>query len=254
VISIVLPAYDEAAGLADLLARIATRVTREHEILLVDDGSTDETAAIAERASERQPVRVLRHPVNQGYGRALRTGLLAAAERGGTVVTLDADDTHDPALIEALVAAIDDGYDLVVASRYQPGAAEVGVPAYRRALSRAASVVFKTAIGIQGLHDYTSGFRAYRGSLLAELVRVHGREGLVEDAGFASGFELLLKAAALGARVGEVPLVLRYDRKRGPSKLSVARTLPRYAKVVAANGLGARRRDRLGAGYAESRP
>ncbi|HWC05766.1 MAG TPA: glycosyltransferase family 2 protein [Gemmatimonadota bacterium] len=253
-IRIVLPAYNEAAGLVQLLDRIAQRVTREHEVILVDDGSTDGTAAVAEQAAGRRPIRVLRHPVNQGYGRALRTGLLAAADRGGTVVTLDADDTHDPALIEELVAGIEGGYDLVVASRYRPGAAEVGVPAYRRALSRVASVVFRTAIGIEGLHDYTSGFRAYRGSLLAELVGIHGREGLVEDAGFASGFELLLKSAALGARVGEVPLVLRYDRKRGPSKLSVARTLPRYLKVVTANGLGARRGDRLAAACPESRP
>ncbi|MGH7556360.1 MAG: glycosyltransferase family 2 protein [Gemmatimonadota bacterium] len=253
-ITIVLPAYNEAAGLVDLLDRIASRVEREHEILLVDDGSTDGTAEIAKHAGERQPIRVISHDVNQGYGRALRTGLLAAYDQGGTTVTLDADDTHDPALIEDLVARIEGGSDLVIASRYQPGAAEVGVPSYRRVLSRGASVLFRAAIGIEGLHDYTSGFRAYRGSLLAGLIRVHGRENFVQDAGFASGFELLLKSAALGARIDEVPLVLRYDRKRGPSKLSVARTLPRYARVAAKNAWRARRPERFHTDPVELRP
>src|SRR4051812_6980590 len=100
-LTIVLPAFNEAAGVGDLLEHIGDAVgaTGPFEILVVDDGSTDGTSAIAARASASLHVRVLHHTRNCGYGRALRTGLTEAVRSGGTVVTLDADESHDPELI-----------------------------------------------------------------------------------------------------------------------------------------------------------
>lgn len=241
-VTIVLPAYNEAAGLGDLLERVGAAVGASgmYQILVVDDGSTDGTRAIAERAASSLPIRILRHPVNRGYGRALKTGLMEAIQAGGTVVTLDADESHDPRLIARLLAEIDAGYDLVIASRFRSGGAEIGVPWKRRVLSRCASVAFRSALSIDGVRDYTSGYRAYRVSLLERMVRTRGEEGFLRSANFSAGFELLLNAAAVGARISETPLVLRYDQKRSASKMRVTRDLPPYVALLIRHHFGTR--------------
>jgi dolichol-phosphate mannosyltransferase len=170
--------------------------------------------------------------VNLGYGRALRTGLLEAVRSDGVVVTLDADESHDPALIGSMLQQIAAGHDLVIASRFQTGGAEIGVPWNRRLLSHAAGVVFRTALAIRNVRDYTSGYRAYRSSLLLAMIESRGQEGFLRSANFSAGFELLLNAGSLGARLTEVPLVLRYDRKLSESKMRLTRDLPPYFSLL----------------------
>ena len=241
-LTVVLPAYNESVGLDALLVDIAGAVgqTGPYEILVVDDGSTDETSYIARRAAHRFPVRVLSHPINRGYGRALQTGLLEALRNGGTVVTLDADGTHDPALIASMLVKIEDGYDLVIASRFRPGGAEIGVPWKRRLLSHSASLIFRSTLSIGGVRDFTSGYRAYRSSLLERMIMARGEGAFLSSANFAAGFELLLDAAALGAPVAEVPLVLHYDRKLSASKMRVTRDLPPYFSLLVGHHFRAR--------------
>ena len=239
-LSVVLPAHNESAALEDLLSRIGQGAPGDYQILVVDDGSTDETAAIARRIAARLPVRVLTHATNLGYGRALATGLREGAIAGGTVVTLDADDSHDPALITAMLNRIEAGSDLVIASRFVSGGGEIGVPPHRRLLSHGASHVLRTAMGTVALRDFTSGYRAYRASLLRRMIQAYGNDGFVREVGFAAGLELLLKAIALDARIAEVPLVLRYDLKRSASKLRVPSTLFRTFAVLASLGPRAR--------------
>jgi dolichol-phosphate mannosyltransferase len=233
-LTVVLPAYNESADLGAVLAHIGAALAPagRHEILVVDDGSTDETSAIAGRAALNLPVRVLSHPVNRGYGRALRTGLMEAVRSGGTVITLDADGSHDPALIASMLVEIEAGYDLVIASRFRVGGAEIGVPWNRRLLSRSASLVFRSTLSMDGVRDYTSGYRAYRSTLLERMIGARGEGAFLSSANFAAGFELLLNAASLGARVTEVPLILHYDRKRSASKMRVARDLPPYLSLL----------------------
>jgi dolichol-phosphate mannosyltransferase len=234
-LSILLPAYNEALGLPDLLDRVGRTMAaygRRYQIIVVDDGSTDGTAAVAEAAREFLPVKLVRHPVNQGLGRALRTGLFSALEDSDVVVTMDADNSHDPELIPLMAERLDQGYDVVVASRFQEGGAEVGVALHRRLLSHTASMLLRSAFPLEGVRDYSSGFRAYSGEILRRLVEQHGAEGLVEEQGFACMLEVLLKAGALGARMSEVPLVLRYDRKRGASKMRILRTVRRYGALM----------------------
>lgn len=233
-LTLVLPAFNEAAGLGGLLRRIGDTVGGKGsvEILLVDDGSTDGTSAIAGQAALSLPLRLLSHPVNRGYGRALRTGLIAAVQNGGTVVTLDADESHDPALIAGMLEKIDAGYDMVIASRFRLGGAEIGVPLKRRLLSRGASLVFRSTLSIGDVRDYTCGFRAYRASLLQRMILARGEEGFLRSANFAAGFELLLNAASLGARITEIPFELHYERKRSASKMRITRDLPPYFSLL----------------------
>lgn len=230
---LLLPAYNEEPAIGPLLERVAVALAGwRYQVVLVDDGSTDRTAEIARGYLDRLPLTIVARGRNGGLGAALRTGLEHVDKLGpaGVLVTMDADNTQDPALIPEMVRAIEDGADLVIASRFVPGAGSVGVPFYRRVLSGGASVLFGLAIGARGVRDYTCGYRCYRMDLIDRLrLRFHP---LIRARGFAVMTELLAKAAANGACCAEVPLVLRYDMKPGRSKLRLLPTLVEYARVL----------------------
>ncbi|HEV8634540.1 MAG TPA: glycosyltransferase [Chloroflexota bacterium] len=233
-IVLMLPAYNEEKALPPLLER--ARVALEgwpYRVVVVDDGSDDETARVAEEWAGRLPLTLVRRKRNGGLGAAMASGLWYARTNFGpefVLVTMDGDNTHDPALIPSMVGRIEDGADLVVASRFVLGATTVGVPWERRLLSGGARLLFGRLLGIQGVRDYTCGYRAYRMALVHGLARRF--RPLVRARGFAVMTELLAKAAAEGARCEEVPLALRYDLKPGRSKLRVLPTLGEYGRVL----------------------
>jgi dolichol-phosphate mannosyltransferase len=164
VIHVVLPAYNEERRIGGLLDRIDEAMHEEslsYAVVAVDDGSTDATAAIVRERAGRMPISLVEHPRNLGLGAAIRDGVAAAARQAAerdVIVTMDADATHAPALILRMVRMLREGYDVVIASRYQPGSRQVGVPLGRRALSRAGSLLvrFFPTPG-QGLHLWLSG-------------------------------------------------------------------------------------------------
>ncbi len=117
-----------------------------------------------------------------------------------------------------------EGHDVVIASRYQHGSIVRGVPAYRRALSLAASALFRCFFHIRGVKDYTCGFRAYRAATLRLALDQHGA-AMFDEEGFQCIADLLLKLRSPVLAVAEVPMVLRYDLKKGASKMNVIRTI-----------------------------
>jgi dolichol-phosphate mannosyltransferase len=231
-----LPAYNEAENLPPLLTRVGASWSGRFpfRILVVDDGSRDATASVAEAAARELPVHVIRHDRNRGLAAAIRTGIREACQRAGdgdVIVTMDADNSHPPELVPHMLERIEAGYDLVIASRFVRGGREEGVPWRRRMLSRAARAVFRWVFPIAGVRDYTTGFRAYRAALLRELWRIYG-DRLIEATAFSVMTEILLKARRLRPRIAEVPLVLRYDLKEGQSKMRLFRTLRDYAGLL----------------------
>lgn len=240
---IVLPIFNEEQNLGPLFDRIDTTLKKEslvYRIVAVNDGSTDRTAAVIDSYAGRAPMSVVRHEVNRGLGVALRSGLMEAlrvAGAGDIIVTMDADESHTPALIRGMLDAIARGYDVAIASRFQPGSETIGVPLHRRFLSGAASVLFRVVLPTAGVRDFTCGYRAYRVSAL-EAARTAYGDSLFEFDGFQSMVDLLLKLRATGARFTEVPSVLRYDLKRGQSKMRVFPTAARTLQLVARRRLG----------------
>ncbi len=231
---VVLPAYNEQENLPGVLRQIEELGDARLRVLVVDDGSVDATAAVVESWHGRVYVQLVRHATNLGLGRALATGLRHVLEQAAphdVVVTLDADGSHLPRQVPQLVAAVEGGADVAIASRYRPGARVEGVPAVRRLLSFGARVLLTALFRVPGVRDYTCGFRAYRAGLLQQAAQRYG-DRLVESQGFAVMAELLVKLRVLHPRVQEVPIVLRYDLKRGRSKLPPLRTVLQYLQMV----------------------
>jgi dolichol-phosphate mannosyltransferase len=223
---VVLPAFNEAACLERLLDRIDEEMGEAHlsyRVIVVDDGSRDATADIALACSARMPLLLMRHATNQGLGATLRDGLLQAAKVASPrdfIVTMDADDTHTPTLILGMVRMIREGYDVVVASRYQRGSRTVGVPLLRRILSRGASWLFRLTFPTRGVRDFTSGYRAYRADVVQGAIAEYG-ERLVDQDGFQCMVDILLKLRRMNLIFGEIPFILRYDVKEGGTKMKV---------------------------------
>ena len=144
---VVLPVYNEALHLPGLLRQIDAVMRREglgFQIIAVDDGSSDETPLILDEQTRKFPLTVHRHATNQGLGSTIRDGLraaVAAASDHDVVVTMDADETHLPELIPGMARMVREGCDVVIASRYQPGSAVVGLSLRRRILSGCASLM-----------------------------------------------------------------------------------------------------------------
>jgi len=232
-ITLMMPAYNEEKDLPGLLERIERALAdwADYRVLVVDDGSSDRTADLVREMATRMPVELIQHPRNLGLGAAMRTGLKAAASGSGFVVTMDADNSQGPELIRAMVARIEQGFDVVIASRFQPGSQEIGVPPYRKFLSHLSSAGIRLLVRYPGARDYTCGFRIYRVETLRRLIDMFGDDFLREN-GFSCMLELLINLREVDARVAEVPLVLRYDLKEGPSKMRVLRTMWRYVVTL----------------------
>ena len=232
-IYVIFPAYNEEKVIGAALRALVGVARSEgpgYHAVLVDDGSTDRTVIEAQAAAAesggRLPLTVLRHEANRGLGAGLRTGIYWCLDRAGdddVLVTLDADNTHPPALIPALVGRLGERYDLAIASRYRAGAAVRGVPGYRRALSDAGRLVFQVLFPIPGVRDYTCCFRAYRVQLLRR-ARLAWGDDLCTARGFEAVMDLLLRLRPLGVRAIEMGFELDYGERAGQSKMKVLRT------------------------------
>jgi dolichol-phosphate mannosyltransferase len=239
-IYILLPAYNEEHALvplAEKIDRVMKQIASPYRILVVNDGSRDRTAEIVEDLKRNYAIDLITHKYNRGLGETIRDGLEYIAEvatPGDIVVRMDCDDTHDPAYIPSMVEKIREGYEVVITSRYAPGGGQVGVDWYRRTISRIANLLMKTCFPLPGIWEYTCGFRAYRASLIQDAIEIFGNRFLdLKGMGFTGTVEKVIKCKMMGARMTEVPFVLRYDRKMSSSKVVTSLTTLGYLVLIA---------------------
>jgi dolichol-phosphate mannosyltransferase len=213
---VVLPTYNEAANIDTVLRRIRAALP-DAGVLVVDDGSPDGTAEMAERlGTELGHVEVMRRAEKAGLGSAYRAGFAWGLERGwDAFVEMDADLSHDPGALPSLVEPLASGYDLSVGSRYVPGGSIPNWTWHRRLLSRGGNVYAAALLGL-GVTDSTSGFRAYRADILQklDLAAIHAE-------GYGFQIEMVYQVLEHGGLVTEVPIRF-VDRVEGKSKMSMA--------------------------------
>lgn len=242
---VVLPAFNEERDLPPLLERLADAMVEAglaYTVVLVDDGSRDQTVPAARRLAAELPfpLELVPHPVNLGLGASIRDGLLAAIEKADArdvVITMDADNSHTPELIGRMVGLVGEGNDVVIASRYRQGSRVRGVPFTRRVLSGLGRWLFTAVFPTPGLRDFTCGYRAYRAGLLQEAARRYG-SGLFDQDGFQAMVDILLKLRRMDVVFHEVPLILRYDLKEGASKMRVWSTIRKTLALMVRRRLG----------------
>jgi dolichol-phosphate mannosyltransferase len=216
-LSLILPAYNESEGIAQAIAEADEALARlgyDYEIVVVDDGSRDDTAAVAQRAVAHRPrVRLVNHRENRGYGAALRTGFLAA--RGRLVAFTDADCQFDLADLAKLVALSQDA-PIVTGIRQQRQD-----PWQRRFFSLGYNVLARTLLGTR-VRDIDCALKVFRGEVLAQL--------LPESRGFFVNTEMFTRANQLGLAVAEIGVRHR-PRLRGRSKVSLL-DIPRTLRTL----------------------
>ncbi|MDQ2826843.1 MAG: polyprenol monophosphomannose synthase [Actinomycetota bacterium] len=211
---VVLPTYQEAENIAEVLQRVRTAAPSA-DVLVVDDSSPDGTAAIAKSIGhDLGGVDVLIRASKSGLGSAYRAGFAEGLARGYDVlIEMDSDLSHDPARLPALLAAVEEGADLAIGSRYVPGGAIPRWPLHRRLLSRWGNRYADLLLGLS-VRDATSGFRAYR----AEALRGIDLAAVSAD-GYGFQIEMAYRVAGEGGMIVEIPIEF-VDRQRGTSKMS----------------------------------
>lgn len=226
-LSIIIPCYNEAQNVplvAGHLFPVVEELERERmvQIVLVDDGSSDDTFdRLNDLAADRPTVQVVRHEQNRGLGVAMRTGFVHA--RGDLIVTTDSDGTYPFSEIPRILECLTPDVDMVTASPYHPQGGVEGVPPYRLVLSQGASLLYRFLLDWH-LHTYTSMFRAYRREVVERVPSTAD--------GFLMPAEFLANAILMGYRVTEFPTVL-HVRRYGQSKARVARIILAHLRFQA---------------------
>lgn len=231
-IAFVIPAFNEEDNIPRLLADLEGRpqlFPERSRVFIVDDGSTDRTAELVSNYDGSLPVELVRLEQNQGPGAAFRAGFgkaLLSIPGEAYIVTLEADTTSDLDALPTMLAEAHAGAELVLASWTM-----VNVSRKRKLLSKGASYLFRSALGIEA-ETVSSFFRVYRASALRKAFAHYG-SNLMRERGFACKAELLANIARLGAHIAEVPVDLDSDRRVGKSKMPIFKTIVAYVRMLA---------------------
>lgn len=219
-----LPTYNERENLERMVRALGNKGVR---VLVIDDNSPDGTGEIADRLAGELPwVGVLHRPRKEGLGRAYVDGFRHALASGAELVLeMDCDFSHDPADVPRLIAAVEEGADLALGSRYVTGGGTANWGLVRRLISRGASVY--TRVLLMPIHDATGGFKCFRRHVL-ESIELEA----IDAAGYVFQIETTYRALRKGFRVVEVPIHF-VDRTAGQSKMSRAIVLEAAWKVPA---------------------
>jgi Glycosyltransferases involved in cell wall biogenesis len=223
---VIVPTYDERENLEPIVERIRAAVP-DADLLIIDDNSADGTGEFADLLARHDDhLRVLHRPEKDGLGRAYLAGFDIGLRRGyDFIAQIDADGSHDPAELPAMLALARGGADVVLGSRWVEGGAVRNWPWLRRAISRTANRYAPWALRSR-IHDITAGYRVYRADVLRSLPL---RE--VASQGYCFQIEMAWRAERVGRRVAEHPIVF-VERERGSSKMHAAIVAEAFWRVT----------------------
>ena len=218
--AIIIPTYNEAGNIEVLVEKILELELNNSKIIVIDDNSPDGTGEIAESLSEKFKGRidVIHRARKLGLGSAYKEGFKTALKEGAqTIITMDADLSHDPNAIPSMLGELKDN-DLVIGSRYVEGGGIVGFPLWRLALSSIAQGLCRFFLGIK-VHDSTTAFRAYKAKVIKSI-----KPDSIKSEGYSFLIEVVFRSQKAGLKVSEVPIIFK-ARELGKSKVSQSEIL-----------------------------
>jgi len=231
-----IPVFNEEANLESLYKTLTQSLPgREKFFLFVDDCSVDNSVSMLKDLFRAIPqFEVLTKTVNAGPGHSFNMGfewILSHSENSAhdLVITMEADNTSDIKILSDMIAISGMGYDLVLASVYAQGGGFGSTSLFRKLISFFANILLRFAFGIKVL-TLSSFYRVYHLTLLSEIKKKHST--IIEEPGFISMVEILIKAIRLDAKIIEVPVRLFAERRKGKSKMKIANTFLSYVKLL----------------------
>lgn len=239
-IMVFLPCYNEELNIVDLIEnwneqeKLLKLKGYQLDIYGINDCSTDKTKAKINLLTKKyKNVHLIDHETNKGLVGGLNTAIdtfVKLSKKEDFMVLMDGDNTHNPKYIFDMLDKIDEGYDVVIASRYCNNSDVVGVAKNRLFMSDMAGVYYKIMLNVPNVRDYTCGYRIYTNEIINKLVKDFG-DSPIKEKSFACMMELLYKLHLSGAKFNEVGFQLRYDNKKGESKMRVLKTMYNSLRV-----------------------
>ncbi|MDD5528854.1 MAG: glycosyltransferase [bacterium] len=235
-----MPIYNEEDSIGVLLDKIETAMRDyDYKILAINDGSTDNTVKILEKYATKLPLEIFTHKFNRGLGETIRDAferVVEVCKPDDIIISLDSDNTHPPMYFPEMIKRINEGFDIVIASRFQKGGNQYGLSLHRKVMSILANGLMRICVPIKGVRDYTCGFRAYRAKAICDAIYIFKNDFIsLKNLGFTVTLETLVKLRKFKLKATEIPLKLRYDLKQGKSKLASRITILGYLCLIVGN-------------------
>ncbi|HNW99015.1 MAG TPA: glycosyltransferase family 2 protein [Bacteroidales bacterium] len=233
-----IPVYNEAANLSELAVNITSALPSENKFyLFVDDGSADNSVNIIKEKFSDKPYFIITKEKNEGPGDSFNRGfewILQHSENNeDIVITLEADNTSDIHLLPKMYSILNTGFDLVLASVYAQGGGFDKTSFLRRLISSIANMMMRFVFDIKIL-TLSSFYRAYKVDLLRKIKNQY--QTVIEEKGFISMLEILIKSIRLNANIIEVPMILYSKKRKGKSKMKKLKTMMSYFRFMMKSG------------------
>jgi dolichol-phosphate mannosyltransferase len=209
----------------------------KHKIVVVSDGSTDGTVAILKRLAQQTDLIFIEQKINRGPGAAFREGLRhlnSILNPEDIIITLDGDNTHNVKTIQFMINKIDDGYEVVSASGWATGGRLINLPFSRLILTKGCNWLYSVLFPIRGLTNYTGFFKAFKGQVILAAFQNYGEQFIQSD-GFGFMSEIIVKLRRMPVFCAEVPLLIRFDLRKGISKNRLKNTLFEHLGIIRSN-------------------
>jgi dolichol-phosphate mannosyltransferase len=238
---VIIPAYNEGPNLGAVLQQLLELgPSLPLSVIVVNDGSRDNTAEEAERFLGKLQLEIVTHPVNLGVPMTFYDGLVAAAAKadaGDCIFIMEGDGTSDLKVMPEMAHRVYNGDDVVVASRYIRGGGYLNFPWQRTWGSYMVNLVLSVFFHVKGITDYTIFYRGYRAEVVQRALQHYG-SAFVATKSFAANLELLLRVLPYTHRFSEVPLLYDYGLKKSQSKMNPFKTLREYQGLIVKHLLG----------------
>ncbi len=232
------PFYNEEEFLEkfinDLIQSAAKNFKQNYKIILVNDGSADGSLNIVKEFQKKYPIISISYKPNRGVDIAFKLGfkkILDMSKKGDLVITLESDNTSDLKIIPKIIEEINKGADIVLASCYANEGGIYGTGVFRQVASRLVNFILYIIFPIKGVKTYSSFYRAYKVESLKKIWKAYGNN-LIKQKGFVCMVEILIKCSKLPVKIEEVPMILRWENRRGKSKMKIGKTFIGYGLLV----------------------